>query len=95
MIPTPYHLLILALAAYRVTRLITHDTIFNSLRERIWKRSPPENNRLGYWITCEWCASIWVASTLVVMYIIATEATVVICCALAVSAVVGSLYRIS
>lgn len=93
-IPTPYHLVILALAAYRVTRMITHDTIFNRLRERIWRVSPPEKERLGYWITCEWCSGVWVASTAIFMYTIVSEATVIVCSALAVSAIVGIMYRI-
>jgi len=89
-----FELIIISLAAYRVTRLITTDVIFNSIRERIWKKSPPEKGRLGYWITCEWCASIPVASLFIVPYTIASVPTVIVASVFAVSAFVGLLYRI-
>jgi hypothetical protein len=50
--------LILALAIFRLTRLVTTDTIFNELREKIWNKFPPNRINLGYLITCDWCTSI-------------------------------------
>ena len=56
---------IIALAVFRLTRLITTDTIFESLRNRLWAKFPPHKSKLGYLITCDWCTSIWVASIVV------------------------------
>lgn len=43
----PLDLLILALAVSRVTRLIVHDTITESLRTWIWRRWPGEDTQFG------------------------------------------------
>ena len=80
---------ILALAAYRMTRLVTTDVILNPIRKKIWKKYPPQNHNLGYVITCDWCSSIWVSSLVVIMYTITSSLTFAVCCMFAVSALVG------
>lgn len=89
-------LAILTLAAYRITRMVTTDHIFQPIRERIWNRYDPSAGRpnLGYLITCEWCMSIWIASSLLFVYTIASETTIIGSCIFAISALVGLLYRI-
>lgn len=87
--------IILALATFRLTRLITTDVIFNGVRERIWRRFSPGDGGLGYLITCDWCTSIWTASLVATMYTIATGPTVFVCGILALSAAVGLLNRVS
>ena len=84
-------LLVLALACFRATRLVTTDVIFNGLRERFWRRFPPETTALGYLSTCDWCASIWVGSLLTISYTIFPTATFIACLPLALSAVAGTL----
>lgn len=84
----PIPLLILALATFRISRLLTVDVIFESLRDWIWKRKPP-HTKIGYLFTCTWCMSIWVASLLVICYTIITTATTLIALPFALSAVAG------
>jgi hypothetical protein len=54
-------LLVLTLASFRVTRLVTRDTITEPLRSRI----PDNDSGLGYLIRCDWCAGIWVSGVIV------------------------------
>ena len=80
--------LILALATFRLARLLTTDVIFEPLRNRIWKRLPP-STQFGYLFTCNWCTSIWAASLLTICYTIVPTATVVVALPFALSAVAG------
>lgn len=82
--------IILGLATYRITRLATRDTIFESARNRYWRRFPPESSKLGYLLTCEWCLSVWVASLLYVSAMISTV-TVLVVVPFALSAIAGLL----
>lgn len=77
-------LVIVALATFRLTRLITTDVITESIRERVWRRFPP-STRTGYLFTCDWCMSIYSASLVIPMYKIAPFMTAV----LALSAITG------
>jgi len=83
-------LAVLALATYRLTRLVTRDSITAPLRERVWRRFPPETTRVGYVLTCEWCASVWTASLLVVSSTMLTASRPVLL-VLAVSGATGLL----
>lgn len=80
--------LILALAAYRITRAIIEDTVFDWLRVRVWKRFD-ESTPLGYLFTCYWCMGFWVSSLVVLAYIIVPIPTVVVSLVMALSAVTG------
>lgn len=80
---------ILSLAVFRITRLVTTDTILEKAREFVWKKSPPEKNGVGYLITCNWCSSIWVSSLVFSMYKISTEPTIFVCSIFALSGVAG------
>lgn len=81
-------LAVLALAAYRLTRLVTTDTLLEPLRERWWRRFPP-STQPGYLITCDWCTSMWISAPIVLMYSIYPTATVYVCAVFALSAAVG------
>jgi hypothetical protein len=87
----PLVLIITALAAYRLTRFIVQDELISSLRNRLWKKFPPETNKFGYLFTCVWCMSIWTASLLVLSSIIMPTITFYACLVLALSAIVGLL----
>lgn len=87
---TPFEFVILALATYRITRLLTRDVIAEPIRIRVWKKHPPESSKLGYLFTCEWCMSIWTASLIYGCFII-TSVTVIVVVPLALSAVAGLL----
>ena len=86
-----FELLVAGLATYRIARLIVKDEIFSKLRNAIWKKFPPESNKFGYFFTCMWCTSVWVASLLVISRIIIPEATQVVETVLALSAIAGLL----
>lgn len=87
----PFTFVILALAAFRITRLITTDRIFDSLREKIWNKFPPNRINIGYLITCDWCTSIWVAPIVIFSYLLVPSVVFVVSLVLATSAVVGFL----
>lgn len=48
-----------ALAAYRLTRLATSDTITAPLRNKILQKYPPTETSPSYALTCDWCAGVW------------------------------------
>lgn len=81
-------LVILALGVYRLTRLVTTDTLLEGARERVWRRWPPSTKR-GYVITCDWCTSMWISAPVVLMYSIYPTATVYVCATFALSAAAG------
>ena len=87
-LPDPFTFIILALATFRLSRLITTDYITEPFRNFIWKRFPP-STQLGYLLTCNWCTSIWFASLITICYTIVPTATLVPCLILALSAVAG------
>lgn len=87
---TVLEFVIIGLATYRLTRLVTTDTIFETLRERFWKKHPPQSSKLGYLITCDWCMSIWVASVVVASVMI-IPVLVYVYAVFAVSAIAGLL----
>ena len=58
---SPLDLLIAALSVARVTRLITTDYLTAGTRAKLINRWGTDSP-LSYLITCQWCASIWVAT---------------------------------
>ncbi|MGL4998065.1 MAG: DUF1360 domain-containing protein [Cetobacterium sp.] len=83
------HFVLLALAAYRLTRLIVEDTIFERPREALFNRFPPESTKIGYLFTCYHCMGLWIATFTVVCYILIPTATIIAALVLAISAIVG------
>jgi hypothetical protein len=83
--------IIFSLATYRATRLITRDEIFQSLRNRIWNRFPPETTKTGYLLTCEWCSSVWLGLAFVSWYTIDASSFRFFAVALSLSATAGLL----
>jgi hypothetical protein len=86
---------ILALAVYRLTRLVTTDVIFNKYREKIWNKFPIEDEGIGYLITCDWCTSIWTSSLVVSVYKIAPDFAIAIWGVFALSAIAGLMNRVN
>lgn len=61
-----------AAATYRLTRLITEDTITAPLRDTVLDRIPPTDPRtqrytVTYPLTCEYCASVYAAAAVTVL----------------------------
>lgn len=86
---TALQLVLVALATYRVTRLVTADRISQPIREWSLARS----DFLGYLTSCDWCLSIWVAPVPVAVNVLWGDNRVVLIgtVALACSAVAGLL----
>lgn len=51
-----------ALATKRIVRLVVDDAILDPVREKIWRKFPPESSKIGYVITCHSCSSVWAAA---------------------------------
>ncbi len=81
-------LIVLALATYRLCRLIIEDAVTERLRTAIWSRQNASQG-IGYLITCYWCTGFWVASLLVLMFIIVPVPTMAAALVLALSALAG------
>jgi hypothetical protein len=82
--------IVLALAAFRVTRVITTDTVFETIRDRIWNRFPP-TTKFGYLLTCNWCTGFWVSIGFVGLYLLVPTIVFVVSLVLSISAIVGLL----
>lgn len=81
-------LIVLALAVYRICRLIIEDAVTERLREAVWRRFDASRG-IGYLITCYWCTGFWVASLLVLLFIIVPVPTMAASLILALSALAG------
>jgi hypothetical protein len=46
-------------ATYRLSRLVTADYVTKPLRTAVNRRYG--DNRLSYFVTCDWCVSFWVS----------------------------------
>jgi hypothetical protein len=79
--------IILALAVFRITRLIMLDEILAPVRNVFWEKFPPESSYLGFLFTCEWCVSMWIALPVVLFYAAFPTMTLLIGCIFALSAV--------
>jgi len=78
----------MALAAYRLTRLLTTDVILEDLREKVWKKYPP-STKIGYLFTCNWCMSIWAAAFIIALASLLPAVAYVVSLILSISALVG------
>jgi hypothetical protein len=56
-----------ALATERITRLVVDDELTAPLREYVWKNHSPEDTKLGYFLTCPFCTSIWAGAVIAVL----------------------------
>lgn len=82
---------LLSLASFRVTRFVIKDFLFDSVRQWIWNRFPPESTKIGYWFTCPWCVGFWASLVFYFCYTIIPLYTMQVACVLSLSAVVGWL----
>lgn len=86
---TALTVVLVALATYRVTRLVTADRITEPVRAWAERRGA----RVGYLATCDWCLSVWVAPAPAAVAVALPGNRVVlgVLVALAASAVTGLL----
>ena len=83
-------LVILALAAYRLTHLVTTDAIADGFRTKVWKKFPP-TTKIGYLITCNWCTGFWASLFVVIFWLTLPQVALVVSLVLAISASIGLL----
>lgn len=84
-------IVLVCLATFRLTRLLTDDAISLPIRERLEPRP-----MLGYLVTCRWCASIWAGALLAGLAAALPESQILWAAllALSASAVAGLLSRL-
>lgn len=74
---SPTELALLALAGYRGTQLVVHDSILDPVRARIdaWQQKKPHStfrDSVVTLISCVYCSGWWVAGTLLATCLLAT-----------------------
>ena len=75
-------LALVALATYRLTRLVTADRITDRLRD--WCQG--RGDFLAYLSTCDWCLSVWIAPWPAVAVVVWPDSRIVLAVLLALSA---------
>lgn len=90
----PVALVLVALAVYRTTRLLVADELLVRPRAVLahWRERGGRPGPLGYFVTCPWCVSVWVAAGWLLLLALAPLLmTLIIAAPLAWSAVAGLL----
>lgn len=66
-----FDFVVISLAAYRLTRLLVYDKVLNFLRDFIIKSESEAGfvKSTKYFLTCPWCAGIWMTLLVVVLYL--------------------------
>lgn len=82
-------LLVDVLATYRLTRLVVEDVITAPVREKIFEKYPPTEDKWSYALTCPWCASVWIGAGVMIARKVAPSAWDPVAKGLAASAATG------
>jgi uncharacterized protein DUF1360 len=94
-IPEPWAFALLALAAFRVWKLIGDDAILDRPRDaaidRLREWSPDRSTKIEYFITCPWCAGFWITLLWWCAWLAWPHGALVAATLFALSAVVGFL----
>ena len=82
------------LAVYRLSRLVTGDYVTRPMRT--WVNERYGENRLSYFVTCDWCVSFWLGAAVapVVVWWGDNRAVLAVLLALAASATAGLLSQL-
>lgn len=98
-VPSWWEFLLLALAAWRIFRLIAEDEILNRPRRWVlnldpdWEEGEDPNDdyrfEWGAFLTCPWCAGAWVSFGWYAFWIWQPHATLVLATFFALSAATG------
>jgi hypothetical protein len=78
--------IIVALAAYRITRLIVTDAILDAPRNWLFTHSP---TKIAELLDCPHCVGVWVGGVAAVFYLVARVVTVWLALPFAFAAVVS------
>jgi hypothetical protein len=87
--------IILTLAVFRLTRMVTTDAVLTPLRNKIWAKSPVHKGGIGYLITCDWCTSVWIAALVLALYEVAPTFAIFVWGIFALSGAAGLLSKIN
>jgi hypothetical protein len=90
-IPGPWHFALLALAIFRVWKLVGDDAVLDRPRDWVLVRLERRASWLDYFITCPWCSGFWLMLVWWVAWLIWPHAAVVVAVPFALSAAVGYL----
>jgi hypothetical protein len=90
-IPEPWEFALLALAAFRIWKLVGDDAILDPLRDKVLARLDREGETWSYFVTCPWCAGFWVTALWWLSWLAWDYGTLVAATLFALSAAVGYL----
>jgi len=79
---------VLALGAFRITRLIVVDTILDDAREATVGRLDPDG-KLAELFGCPWCIGFWICIVIAIIWMLAPINTERVMLPFALSAIVG------
>lgn len=103
--PTAVELVVLALGAFRLTRLLGWDTMPLLMRARVWVtgrelidgevvvRNPDRDEWIDDLVSCPWCLGWWVCLATAGAWWVWPTATIAVALPLALSAAVGLVAR--
>lgn len=83
-VPGWYALILLALASYRVFRILAEDAVLDPIRERL----APEGSKRSDFLTCPSCAGFWVCVLAWVAWVAWPHWSLVVAAPFAISALV-------
>lgn len=84
-VPDSWEFVLLALASYRVWRLVALDVLLDRPRDWAWSRAPA----VAAFATCPWCSGWWISVAAWIAWVAAPTFSVWASVPLALSAVVG------
>lgn len=102
-VPGWWALVLLALAAFRIFRLVGEDTILDGPRSRLlrlgnWQEGQPVPSayraKWAEFITCPWCAGFWITLAWWGAWQVWPHGSLVVAAPLAISALVGLVARL-
>lgn len=98
-VPGPWSAILLALASYRIWKLLAEDSILDTPRHRLvrlpddWQegRALPKDYRykLAEFINCPWCFGFWISIAVWILWQIDEHWTTVFAVPFAISAALG------
>lgn len=86
---SPLQTVLLLVSTFRMTKLINDDYILHEVRQKVLKKFPPKDSKIGYLFTCPWCMSIWTGGCLLVLHAFAPKVYEYVSLILTASAVTG------
>lgn len=89
MIPDAFESALLALAAFRVWRLLGDDAVLDRPRDRLLSRD--DTGAWTYFLTCPWCSGFWITAAWWLAWLAWPYEVIVVAVPFALSAVVGYL----